>query len=323
LRVVFLGSPSFAVPSLISLAHHEKIEIRLVVTQPDRPAGRGRTLAAPPVKHEALRLGLPVYQPESLRADADVQPVRDACPDVIVVVSYGELLRRNVLQLAPYGCLNVHPSALPKYRGAAPIQAAILNGDPSTAVSIIKLVRRLDAGPVIGRTPVDIMPEDTTGTLSARLADIAATMLPGVALAWVAGELTETPQDDGNATYTREWTTADARIDWRQPAIQIERLIRAANPWPIAWTVLGAERVRILAASVVPDPETRPGTPHEPGTIMGCAADVIVLAADGALQLETVQPAGKRSMPAPDWLRGVRREQPRFEVMGDPTPSRW
>ena len=154
-------------------------------------------------------------------------------PDVLIVIAYGELLRRAVLELAPHGALNVHPSLLPRYRGAAPIPAAILAGDDVTGTSIIKLVRRLDAGPIVAQQQLDIMPDDTTATLGARLADQSAEMLPDVVQEWIAGRLIAREQDDALATYTREWTRADARIDWSTPAIQIERLIRAANPWPL------------------------------------------------------------------------------------------
>ena len=170
--MVFLGSPAFAVPSLISLAEHEKIDIPLVVTQPDRPAGRGRRLTPPPIKTAALERGIPVHQPASLRDEMSVEPIRAEEPDLLVVVAYGELLRRNVLELTPHGCLNVHPSLLPAYRGAAPIPAAILNGDTVTGVSIIRLIRKLDAGPIVAQQTVDITTTDSARTLAERLSQV-------------------------------------------------------------------------------------------------------------------------------------------------------
>lgn len=304
MRVVFLGSPAFAVPSLVSLATHDKIEVSLVVTQPDRPAGRGRTLTPPPVKTAALELGMPVFQPETLR-DADaVQVLRDAQPDVLLVVAYGELLRRSVLELTPDGCLNVHPSLLPRYRGAAPIPAAILNGDQITGVSIMKLVRKLDAGPILTQVETDVRPDDTTGSLSERLAELAARILPVVALNYMAGELLPVPQDDALATHTREWSTADAQIDWTQPAQQIERLVRAANPWPVAWTMDGETRLRILSARAVARTHARQ---LPPGTVTMSTGTVAVTTPDAVVVLDEVQPAGKRGMPAGDWWRGTRR----------------
>jgi methionyl-tRNA formyltransferase len=304
LRVVFLGSPAFAVPSLVRLADHDKIDVALVVTQPDRPAGRGRALTPPAVKLAAIERGLPVYQPESLREDAAVQPLRDAMPDVLIVVAYGELLRRNVLELTPHGCLNVHPSLLPRYRGAAPIPAAILNGDTTTGVSIMKLVRKLDAGPIVTQVTEAVRPDDTTATLGERLADLASSTLPDIALRHVAGELRPVPQDDEIATYTREWTMADAMIDWTQPAEHIERLVRAANPWPIAWTTDGDVRLRILASRIA---DKLPLTTDPGGTVRMDSGRVVVAALDGYLELLQVQPAGKRVMQAGDWWRGTRR----------------
>jgi methionyl-tRNA formyltransferase len=306
LRVVFLGSPAFAVPSLVRLADHDKIDVALVVTQPDRPAGRGRALTQPAVKRAAIERGLPVYQPESLRDDADVQPLRDAKPDVLIVVAYGELLRRNVLELTPHGCLNVHPSLLPRYRGAAPIPAAILNGDTMTGVTIMKLVRKLDAGPVVAQVAEVVRPDDTTAKLGERLADLASRTLPDVTLRYVAGELYPVPQDDDVATYTREWTTTDAMIDWTQSSEHIERLVRAANPWPVAWTTDGDVRLRILASRMA---DVSPFTTEPTGTVQMDAGRIVVAASDGCLELLEVQPAGKRAMPAGDWWRGTRRRK--------------
>jgi methionyl-tRNA formyltransferase len=304
LKVVFLGSPAFAVPALVNLAAHDNIEVALVATQPDRPAGRGRTLSPPAVKTAALELRLPVYQPETLRDDAAVEPLRDAAPDLLIVVAYGELLRRSVLELTPHGCLNVHPSLLPRYRGSSPIPAAILNGDRTTGVSIMKLVRKLDAGPIVAQVEAEVRPDDTTGSLSERLAQIAALTLPQVALRYVAGELPPVEQDDALATITREWNTADAAIDWAQPAPAIERLVRAANPWPVAWTTDGETRLRVLASSLADDGSV---TSEPPGTVTSRDGTVIVATAVGWLRLDLVQPAGKRAMPAIDWWRGTRR----------------
>jgi len=304
LKVVFLGSPAFAVPALVNLAAHDNIEVALVVTQPDRPAGRGRTLSPPPVKTASLELRLPVYQPETLREATAVEPLRDAAPDLLIVVAYGELLRRNVLELTPYGCLNVHPSLLPRYRGSSPIPAAILNGDRTTGVSIMKLVRKLDAGPIVAQVEAEVRPDDTTGSLSERLAEIAALTLPEVALRYVVGELPQVEQDDAVATITREWTTADAAIDWAQPAPAIERLVRAANPWPVAWTTDGETRLRVLASSLAAG-GSLPG--QTPGTVTTQDGTVIVATSEDWLRLDVVQPAGKRAMPATDWWRGTRR----------------
>lgn len=301
ISIVFLGSPAFAVPSLRALASDERFTLSLVVTQPDRPAGRGRRTKAPAVKEAAQELGLPVFQPESLRDPDAVARLAAAKPDVLVVVAYGEILRRAVLDLPPHGCLNVHPSLLPRYRGSAPVQAAILNGDAETGVSIIKLIRRMDAGPIVAQRRVPLDGTETAGALSEHLAELAGTMLPDVVASWVAGSLTATPQDDSAATYTRELTPADARIDWRKSAVEIERLVRAMQPWPKAWSVLEGRRLAVLACDISQEASKDP-----PGTINAAARFPTVATGTTDLVLLRVQPEGRREMAAQDWVRGAR-----------------
>lgn len=302
LRVVFLGSPEFAIPSLRALVNHPDIEVVLVVTQPDRPSGRGRRLTPPPVKVAADELGIVSMQPDTLRDASAIELIRSVQPDLLIVVAYGEILRKSILTLAPLGCLNVHPSLLPAYRGATPIPAAILNGDAETGVSIIKLVAALDAGPIIAQQQVAIAADETSGSLSDRLARLAADMLPETMLAYANGRLVPREQDDEQATYTREWTTDDARIDWSMPARQIEQLIRAADPWPIAWTLFRGERLRILQAS----PSDAALDDSQPGSAALVGRELLVRCGDGALQITQVQPAGRRAMNAIDWWRGLR-----------------
>lgn len=320
-RVVYLGTPDFAVSPLLALHADPRIDVRLVVTQPDRPAGRGRRLTPPPVADIARASDLPVYQPESLRDEADAAPLAAAQPDVLVVVAYGELLRRHVLHLAPHQCINVHPSLLPRYRGAAPIQAAIRNGDAQTGVSIMRLVRKLDAGPIIAQQQVDIAPDATSATLSDELSRLASVMLPDVVVQWTAGDLSEREQDDERVTHTREWTVDDARVDWSEPASAIEQLVRAANPWPIAWSRLADDRVQIHAARIAAFDADVPVL--DAGVVVGQRRRVLVGTGHGALELTRVQPAGKRQMDAGDWWRGLRRDAAQFEVRASTpdTPS--
>lgn len=305
MRIVFLGSPNFAVPALHSLAASDDIVVSLVVTQPDRPAGRSRALTPPPVKLAATELGLPIMQPETLRDAPALDELRAAAPDLLVVVAYGELLRRDVLTSSPHGALNVHPSLLPRYRGASPIPAAILTGDMLTGTSVIKLIRRLDAGPIVAQHELNITQHDTTATLSERLAAQAAELLPEVCRAWVAGQLTPREQDEAQATYTREWTKDDARIDWAQPAEQIERLTRAALPWPIAWTLANGARLQVLRVALA-DAASQIGAP---GTATQVAGRLLVQTGTLPLELVEVQPAGKRPLAAADWWRGLRVER--------------
>lgn len=301
ISVVFLGSPPFAVPSLQALAADPRFTIRLVVTQPDRPAGRGRQPRPPAVKEAAEALGLPVYQPETLRDPAAVDLLASPRADLFIVVAYGEILRQAVLDLPRHGCLNVHPSLLPRYRGSAPVQAAILNGDAETGVSIIKLIRRMDAGPILAQRRVPLDGTETAGSLSETLAAVAAAMLPDVAARWVAGEITPTPQDEAAATYTREITVADGRIDWSRQAAAIERLVRAMQPWPRAWTVLAGRRLVVLDCDISQRASTDP-----PGTINLGNRPPTVATGSTDLILLRVQPEGRREMAAEDWARGLR-----------------
>ena len=303
-RVVFLGSPQFAVPSLESLIVSDAIDVSLVVTQPDRPSGRGRKLQPPPVKLSAQSHAIATIQPETLKDEQVLDRLRTLDPDVLVIVSYGEILRRDVLELPKFGCLNVHPSLLPSYRGSIPIQATILNGDPDAGISIIRLVRRMDAGPILSQTRVPLTGEETAGSLSQHLAQKAGELLPDVIIDWVRGVIKETPQDEYKATYCRELTKSDAQIDWRWSADYIERFVRAMSPWPRAWTVAGDNRLSIDAVSLSRDREQQ-DVNAAPGQVFRDGQRVRVAAGDGMLALGTVQPAGKKSMQAADWIRGL------------------
>jgi methionyl-tRNA formyltransferase len=307
-RIIFFGSPEFAVPSLRALNQDPRFEIALVVTQPDRPAGRGRRVVESPVKSTAEELNIPVWQPNTLRSDDAIERLSDVRPDVHVVVAYGEIFRRVVLTIPPHGSLNVHPSLLPKYRGSSPIPAAILNGDDKSGVSIIEMVRRLDAGPIVAQRDVDLSGRETGGSLARELATLSGEMLPDVVDRWIKGEIVSVPQNDALATFTRELTKADGRIDWMLSAIQIERQVRAYSPWPAAWTTVGNRRLVIHQAEVI-DCELE----LEPGSIVRDERDVVVACGSGVLRLIDVRPEGKKSMPADAWLRGIRDQTvPRF-----------
>jgi methionyl-tRNA formyltransferase len=260
------------------------------------------------VRAAADELGVPTYQPESLRTPQTAEPLAAQKPDLLVVVAYGEILRKHVLELAPRGALNVHPSLLPRYRGSAPVRTAILNGDESTGVSIIKLVRKLDAGPIIRQIKVDIEPGEDAAQLESRLAQLAADELPGTCLAWIDGEIDSREQDDSQATMTREWSRDDARIDWSRAAEEVSRLVRASQPWPVAWTNLDGQPFRVHRARVAPvDIAGREGEVQRVGkrAVTSCG--------DGALELLEVQPAGKRKMDALGWWNGVQADSLRFE----------
>ncbi|MEX2425801.1 MAG: methionyl-tRNA formyltransferase, partial [Thermomicrobiaceae bacterium] len=265
IRALFLGTPDFAVPSLEALDSSDEIEVSLVVTQPDRRSGRGRKLQPPAVKVAAESHDLPVFQPESLRNESVIQRLQNENPDVLVVVSYGELLRKPILEMAPHGCLNVHPSLLPDYRGAVPIPATILSGDNQGGISIMKLVRRMDAGPVLFQAIHQLEGSETTGELTPTLAGLAAEYLPHVVRDWVSGDLAPEEQDESRATYTRELKKSDAQINWNWDSQCIDRFVRAMDPWPRAWTLLEGERISIL--TLASETGTQ-GAAKRPGTVV-------------------------------------------------------
>jgi methionyl-tRNA formyltransferase len=317
IRVVFFGSPEFAVPSLVALDEDPDFEVALVVTQPDRRAGRGRKLLPPAVKVAAEERSLPLIQPETLRNQSVLADLEHLRADFFLVVSFGEILRRRVLNMPRHGCLNVHPSLLPRYRGATPIPAAILNGDQETGVSIMRMVRRLDAGPVLAQRPVSLDGSETTGSLTADLSEIAAEMLVETAIGWVTGTIVEQPQDDAEATYTRELRKSDAQVDWTTSAIEIERFVRAMEPWPRAWTVLEGQRVSLHRVAYVEGDVSN----AEPGDIIRDENRVLVATSQGMIGLQQIQPAGKKIVSADGWYRGLKKpDSLRFDSRTQPLP---
>ncbi|GGJ08198.1 methionyl-tRNA formyltransferase [Alicyclobacillus cellulosilyticus] len=313
-KLVFMGTPEFAVPSLVSLTN-AGFPVLAVVTQPDRPAGRGQKPAPSPVKQAAARLGLPVLQPSSARDPGFLAAVAALAPDVIVTAAYGQILPQRLLDLPRAGCLNLHASLLPRWRGAAPVQRAILAGDAVTGVTVMKMVRRLDAGPVVGQRRVPIADDDDAGRLLQRLASAGAALLVELIEPYVAGEIVPTPQAEEEATYAERITKADEIIDWRRPVIDIWRQVRALSPSPGASARLFGQVVKVWAARPASvSPGCVPPADAEPAVVCRVGRhEVWVRCADGWLALETVQPAGKRRMSADDWARGWQRDRLRFE----------
>lgn len=311
-KVVFLGSPEFAVPSLQALHQDARFEVALVVTQPDRRAGRGKTLHPPAVKVAAENLRLRLSQPASLNDEETLVEIASIDADLFVVVAYGEKLGRRLLEAPRFGCLNVHPSLLPRYRGSSPVPAAIVNGDDKTGVSIIKLTRRLDAGPIVSRTAVELRGKEESGELSRDLGQIAASVLPDVAAGWCRGTIIPIRQVHGEATYTTELTKADGRIGWRDSAERIERQVRAMTPWPGCWTIVGGRRLAIGQVLIQHEEhgDLVPGSILAPVSNAATPAEAFpgIVAGDGIVRLVRVTPEGKREMSGADWWRGSRLE---------------
>jgi methionyl-tRNA formyltransferase len=308
-RIVLMGTPAFAVPSLQALAEAsaggQPWTLVGVVTQPDRPAGRGRQMVAPPVKEAALELGLPVLQPATLRkgvdeGDAAVECMRAWAPDLIVVAAYGLILAPRVLRIPNFGCLNVHASLLPGGRGASPITQALLEGAPEAGVSLMLMDPGMDTGPVLAQARRPVEADDTTESLGARLATLGAALLVETLPGWLAGAVAPVPQSElpGEVTSCRLIRKEDGAIDWRLPAVQIERMTRAYTPWPGAWTLWQGQPFRINRAAVMEGNVA-------PGAVVKLAGALAVGTGAGLLRLIEVQPAGKRAMAAADFANGA------------------
>ena len=297
LRIVFAGTPEFAVPALRAAA--ERHEVIAVYTQPDRPAGRGRDLRPSPVKLEAVRRGIPVLQPDTLRSALSRDALRALQPDLLVVVAYGLILPQSILDIPRYGGWNVHASLLPRWRGAAPIQRAIEAGDRETGVCLMQMAKGLDTGPVLLVQRIAIGDEETGGQLHDRLAALGAqTLSDGLGLLRAGLKPVAHAQPDVGVTYAHKFDKAEARLDWSRPASELARKVRAFNPWPMAETTLGGERVRVHAAVAVPRDRDA-----APGTVLVASRDGIdVACADGALRIGLLQRDGGKAVSAADFL---------------------
>lgn len=301
MKIVFAGTPEFAVPSLRAAARHN--EVAAVYTQPDRPAGRGRGLSVSPVKLEALKRGIPVLQPLTLRDPGTQAALRALAPDLMVVVAYGLILPRAVLEIPRHGCWNVHASLLPRWRGAAPIQRAIEAGDNQSGVCLMQMDAGLDTGPVILRQTTPIKETDTAGLLHDRLAELGAQVLAdGLGLLRAGIRPIPTPQPAEGVTYAHKLDKAEARLDWSQPAAVLARKVRAFLPWPVAEATVAGERLRIHGALALDlDHQAAPGTllaASRQGLDMACGV--------GALRLRVVQREGGKAITAADYLNARR-----------------
>ncbi len=299
IRVVYFGTPAYAVPALRALATDKRFEVVLVVTQPDRPAGRGHGLNQPAVKLAAIELGFPLYQPVSLRTPVDRDPLGEANADLFVVAAYGLIFGPKTLAIPRRGCLNLHASLLPKYRGASPVTAAILAGDNETGVTLMQMEAGMDTGGIVAMQSISITADDTTTTLTERLAQIGADLAIAAIPDWVSGGISAKPQPAAGASMVRLLVKADGWIDWSRTAQEIECLIRAMQPWPRAFTTSPeGKTVQVLRAQVASAIESNPGT------VRFIERSVVVACGEGALVLERVQFAGSAEMDAQALVQG-------------------
>jgi len=293
-----MGTPHFAVPSLVALLEHHQVVG--IVTQPDRPAGRGRNVSPSPVKEAAVARGLPILQPPKLRSPEARDWLATMRPDVIVVAAFGQILQPALLELPAHGCLNVHASLLPRYRGAAPIPAAILAGDLTTGVTIMRMDPGMDTGPILAQAGLPIAPHDTTATLTDRLADLGARLLVNTLSDWLAGHVPAQPQNPAQATYCRPLDKKDGLLDWTRPAVHLDRQVRACDPWPGAYTTWKGNIFKVLRARPRPELEGK----GDPGQVVALPGAVGVVTGQGLLELLEVRLAGKKSMTAEVFVRG-------------------
>lgn len=318
-RVVFFGTPEFAVPSLAALANDERVDLVLVVTQPDRPAGRKRQLQAPPVKVMAQRIGIPVLQPDSLRAPAIRERLAQCDADLFVVAAYGRIFSKKTLAMPRLGCVNLHASLLPAYRGASPISAAILQGDERTGVTLMQMEAGLDTGPMLATSEETIRPDDTTGSLTPRLASRAARLLQRCLMPLFGGDLVPVPQPP-DATVTRPLVKDDGRIDWNAHADAIDRHVRAMWPWPRGWTTIGANET-LVTMQVHRALVARADGPHNlpAGSLTSVSGTSVVQCGSGFLALDSVQLPGGRPQPFDTVVRSLGLKE--GHVLGGTPPA--
>ncbi len=302
LRILFCGTPEFALPSLDSLIAAPDISIEAVITQPDRPRGRGQEMAAPPVKDVAIGVGLHVFQPEKIRSVSARDFITNVAPDAIVIIAYGQIIPALLLDIPRLGWINVHASLLPRYRGAAPIQWAIVNGETRTGVTTMRIDPGLDTGPTLERTEIDIGADETAPELSKRLAEAGGGLIVSTLRKLERGEIQPRPQDEALATHARPLKKEDGRVDWNMSAQAIYNRIRGLEPWPGAFTNFRGQLCQLWGR-----PAERQQTPHAPGTILSSGTDALVECGNGTfLRLEAVQLEGRKRIPARDFVNGAR-----------------
>ncbi|WP_238326385.1 methionyl-tRNA formyltransferase [Desulfuromonas acetoxidans] len=297
IRTVFMGTPDFALDTLQGLIE-SGVQMVGVYTQPDRPKGRGKKLAAPPVKELALEHDIPVFQPQKLRDEEAVKQLRSLSPDLIVVVAYGQILPQAVLDIPKYGCINVHASLLPRHRGAAPINKAIVDGDPMTGVTTMMMDVGLDTGDMLVKKSLSIHPDETAGQLHDRLAPLGREAMEETLARLCAGTLAREKQDDSLSTYASMMKKEDGCIDWSKEARQIHNLVRGLDPWPGAYTLLDGQTLKLAKTRCVEGQ-------GEPGQVLEASGETVIVACgQGALQLGALQLPGKKMLSAADFLRG-------------------
>lgn len=299
-KIIFMGTPDFSVPVLKRIID-EGYEVLAVVTQPDRPVGRKKVLTPPPVKVEAEKHGIPVYQPEKIRDSAELAKILTLEPDVVVTAAFGQILPNELLEAPKYGCINVHASLLPELRGGAPIHYSILQGKEKTGITIMYMAEKLDAGDILTQVEVTIEEEDNVGTMHDKLSQVGADLLADTLPKLLKGELTPIKQDETKATFASNIKRSDEKIDWTKTGEEIYNHVRALNPWPVSYTLLEGKVLKLWQTKKVTGFKKA-----EPGTIIDLLEDGFVVATgnDTSIEIIELQPSGKKKMLTKDYLRG-------------------
>lgn len=324
LRIVFCGTPAFALPSLRDLLTQSEISVEAVVTQPDRPRGRGGTVSSSPVKDAALEAGVPVYQPERIRSESAHDFFRRLAPDAVVIIAYGQIIPQSLIEIPRLGWVNLHASLLPKYRGAAPINWAIVGGETGTGVTTMQVNAGLDTGPILLRRETEIGPDETAPELAERLAEMGAPLMAETLQKLGAGALVPQPQDNSQATLARLLKKEDGRVDWSWTAQTVYNRIRGLQPWPGAFTTFRGKMCHVWGR---PSPEAQvfqpPGTIFPATAVTGGSRDLLVSCGHGTgLRLEFVQVEGRKRVNAREFASGARlTDSERFESSGGPLPN--
>ncbi|MFJ8256905.1 methionyl-tRNA formyltransferase [Peribacillus asahii] len=300
-KIIFMGTPDFSVPVLKRIMD-EGYEVIAVVTQPDRPVGRKKVLTPPPVKVEAEKYGIPVYQPEKIRNEADLAEILALKPDLVVTAAFGQILPNELLEAPKFGCINVHASLLPELRGGAPIHYSILQGKEKTGITIMYMAEKLDAGDILTQAEVVIEEEDNVGTLHDKLSQVGSDLLAETLPKLINGELTPIKQDEAKATFASNIKRSDERIDWTRTGQEIYNHVRGLNPWPVAYTLLEGNVLKVWQAKKLSGMKE-----SAPGTIIDVREEGVVVATgnETAILITVLQPSGKKKMLAKDYLRGA------------------
>jgi methionyl-tRNA formyltransferase len=303
-KIIFLGTPDFAAPSLKALINDQRFEVIAVVTQPDKKIGRKQIVTPPPIKVIAGSFKIPVLQPDKFK-EVEVE-IKELQPDVAVVVAYGQIIPKSLLNLPKYGYINVHGSLLPKYRGAACVQAPILNGDQDSGVTIMQIDAGLDTGSILSQNKIQVSPEETTASLHDKLSELGANVLPDILFDYILGKINPIAQNNSLASYVPQLTKEDGRIDWNKSAIEIERMVRALNPWPGVFSQLKINNYELRIKILEVKNKTLNINKVKPGNFFIHENELAVQCGQDSLIIEIIQPEGKKSMTGKDFIQGYK-----------------